>query len=193
MKDMKGYVPDHWVLDEALTLIRSLQPETRRFNYHLCLGGSVLNKGKSDKDLDLFFLPMNNGQDPDLPGLHDWLCSLWGDGEKLGGDDERYEEDEGDYSLKVKFTYSGLRIDVFVIGGMEEETSKVPKLSAQPGGIVGYGIPAAVNDVGGTWQGITRTNEPMWRVIQQEAPATVRNAIDWDAVARRIFDDRGGI
>lgn len=203
MKDMKGYVPDHWTLDEALTLIRTLQPETRRFNYHLCLGGGVLNKGTSNKDLDLFFLPMSNGKEADLSGLHEWLCGLWGDGQKLGGDDEgRYEGDEeSDYTLKVKFMYSGLRVDVFVVGGVEKEKPKdnkdtTSKLSPSLAEMARrYGIdtqriqqftqaPAQT----GTWQGIIRTDEPIWQTVPTTQQA--RQAINWREISESLRNQR---
>lgn len=73
-----------WSLKSGLELVRLLQPDTRKFNYHLTLGGGVLNKGLSKKDIDLFFLPMDNGVPPEPDKLLDWLASMWGDGEKLG-------------------------------------------------------------------------------------------------------------
>jgi hypothetical protein len=117
MSTMKPY----WELEEALGLIRSLQPETRKFNYHLCLGGGVLNKGESKKDLDLYFLPMNNGEKVGTPNeLVAWLDGLWGRGESLLGsidypDVVRSWKEDG-YLHKLKYNYCDLRIDVFVIG-----------------------------------------------------------------------------
>ena len=43
----------NWYLDEALGLIRELQPNVFKFGYHLALGGSVLNVGLSVNDLDI--------------------------------------------------------------------------------------------------------------------------------------------
>lgn len=45
-----------WTLEEALYLIRRLQPKVFLHGYNLCLGGSVLNKGFSTKDLDLYVM-----------------------------------------------------------------------------------------------------------------------------------------
>lgn len=72
-----------WTLDEALNLIRALQPSTRKFNYHLCLGGGVLNKGGSQKDLDLYFLPLGTSSEKDADDLQGYLESLWGKGTDL--------------------------------------------------------------------------------------------------------------
>ena len=75
-----------WTLNEGLDLVRALQPKTREFGFHLTLGGSVLNKGESDKDIDLYFLPMDNGKPSNANSLIDWLAQLWGTGEPIGGD-----------------------------------------------------------------------------------------------------------
>lgn len=44
---------DAWTLDEAVKLIRQMQPLAFECGYHLNLGGGVLNKGFSNKDLDI--------------------------------------------------------------------------------------------------------------------------------------------
>lgn len=46
-----------WTLDQALTLIRQLQPTAFEAGYHLNLGGGVLNHGKSNNDLDILAMP----------------------------------------------------------------------------------------------------------------------------------------
>lgn len=80
------FVPDYWTMEEALRLIRAIQPETRKFGYHLSLGGGVLNKGESKKDLDLYFLPLDREDvKVDSPGLLKWLQSVWGEGKRFGG------------------------------------------------------------------------------------------------------------
>lgn len=66
-----------WTLDEALALIRKMQPEIRRFNYHVALGGGVLNKGRSDKDLDLYFIPFSE-EGPRANDLRDYLSEHFG-------------------------------------------------------------------------------------------------------------------
>lgn len=82
-----------WELDEALRLVRALQPMTRRFGYHLTLGGSVLNAGHSEKDLDLYFLPLDNKKlgKENSSGLLGYLRGLWGEPEPI---DKDYEEAE---------------------------------------------------------------------------------------------------
>lgn len=49
-----------WTLAEGLEVVRGLQPESREFGYHVTLGGGVLNAGHSNKDLDIWYLPLNN-------------------------------------------------------------------------------------------------------------------------------------
>lgn len=108
-----------WTLDEGLALVRQLQPLTRAFNCHLAIGGGVVNAGQSEKDLDLYFLPLDGTQDePRTDGLVALLRGLWGEPEVLtvaryggaggaGADGSRYEH-------KLKFMLGERRIDVFV-------------------------------------------------------------------------------
>lgn len=121
-----------WTLDGALELVRIIQPQVRKFNYHLCLGGGVLNKGASDKDLDLYFLPMaSRTMVPNTTGLESFLNDIWGRSGVIGNGGRlqlQVEEPNSEYGpvdpnsgelaykLKLKFTYSGsYRIDVFVL------------------------------------------------------------------------------
>jgi hypothetical protein len=74
-----------WELENGLKLIRALRDECRGYGYHLCLGGSVLNYGESDKDIDLYFLPFNNpNYQEDSEGLVLWLEKLWGRPSNIG-------------------------------------------------------------------------------------------------------------
>ena len=82
---------DHWQLPEALELIRTLQPLVREWNLHICLGGGVLNKGESKKDLDLFILPLGGKPTPNYEKAKGFLETLWGKGEKLFPNLENYD------------------------------------------------------------------------------------------------------
>jgi hypothetical protein len=106
-----------WQLDLALRVVRVLQSQTRQFGYHLTLGGGVLNKGESQKDLDLYFLPMGGfdgkkKHDPDA--MLKYLESLWGASKPLaqnGG--YEYEETSKFYKHAVQFTrWGGAKRDV---------------------------------------------------------------------------------
>ena len=122
-----------WTLDDALKLIRGLQEPTRKYGYHITLGGSVLNDGKSNKDLDLYFQPCageyNKGED-----LVKWLVSIWGEPQTLKKEYDTPDPDEGrflssrtlttkdpmKFNLKqiylraLKFGRGPDRIDVFI-------------------------------------------------------------------------------
>ena len=45
-----------WTLDDALPLVRKIAPIAKRNGFSVALYGSVLEEGKSENDLDLFFL-----------------------------------------------------------------------------------------------------------------------------------------
>lgn len=102
-----------WTLDEARALIQQLQRPSRRLGYHLCLGGGVLNAGQSHKDLDLYFLPLDNDIDPQPEGLAAWLKIQLGPYEEIT---KEYPDDPSSthYVWKRKFDFDGKRIDVFV-------------------------------------------------------------------------------
>lgn len=48
-----------WTIEDALSLIRQLQPKAMEAGWCLMLGGGVLNNGYSDNDLDLLAYPRN--------------------------------------------------------------------------------------------------------------------------------------
>lgn len=73
-----------WTLEEALRLVRGLQPEAKKFGFHVCLGGGVLNTGLSHKDVDLYFLPLSEKKDAQLANLVLRLEGLWGKSEAIG-------------------------------------------------------------------------------------------------------------
>lgn len=132
---------EYWTLKEGLELIRALQGDCRPFGYHLCLGGGVLNKGESKKDIDLFFLPLDNGKECEAQKLLAWLQSLWGEGVDLQKSTKPDRQGRivtdvqgrqrvvwdvvpapdyppsPNYLYKWKFFRSGMRIDTFILEG----------------------------------------------------------------------------
>lgn len=48
-----------WTLDEAIAVARIIEAHIIPAGYHCALGGGVLHKGTSDKDLDIFIYPHN--------------------------------------------------------------------------------------------------------------------------------------
>ena len=61
-----------WTLDKALQLVRNLQPHLMAVGWFAALAGGVLNKGYSEHDLDLVFVPMKT-ESMDLGSLHQAL------------------------------------------------------------------------------------------------------------------------
>lgn len=92
-----------WALKDAHILINSISEDAAKFGYHVALGGSVIVKGMSERDLDLYFLPLCNSKLPkaEPTKLVDWLAALWGgpmhfamDNKPLFPEDEPVEQDE---------------------------------------------------------------------------------------------------
>lgn len=106
-----------WSLTDAQDVIDSVQLGARNFGFHVALGGSVLNTGESNKDLDLYFLPLNQETPINPTGLVAWLKILWGEGGTM--QDENYPPCPF-YTHKLKFfplmSKSFKRIDVFLTG-----------------------------------------------------------------------------
>jgi len=111
-----------WELDEALQVVRDLQPLVRDLDYHIALGGGVINKGYSDKDIDLYVLPVFKGNTHDdikvMALLSDYFSKKSGyvNVRPLFGSSAG-NEDEGEhlYSHQSKFVMADTRrIDVFV-------------------------------------------------------------------------------
>jgi hypothetical protein len=103
-----------WTLEDALVHVRGLQLFTRKFGYHLTLGGGVLNKGYSAKDVDLFFLPLDDNKTlRDPHGMLDFLTKIYPTTPvNISGDG--YGRSTL-YTHKVKFNDGhGRRVDVFI-------------------------------------------------------------------------------
>ena len=157
-------LPTVWTLEDGLDIIRAIQPDTRKFGYHVCLGGGVLNKGSSHKDLDLYFLPMG-GPKSNPGGLVKWLESMWSTSTEIGNGDYPAEPP---YLHRLKFQYGELRIDVFVIGVEDSsETDQGEEAAEERPNPYWIGNPepqpfAGVNVVR-TYADIARAVTPAWR------------------------------
>lgn len=56
-----------WNIQDGIGLCRILEPIAIANGYHVALGGSVLQDGTSEKDLDVFFyLHTEKGKDPEI-------------------------------------------------------------------------------------------------------------------------------
>ena len=104
-----------WTLEEGLALVRLLQSETRQFNMHLVIGGGVVNNGFSNKDLDLYFLPLGSEDHvTDQDGMKEWLDTLWGEGRDIV--QPGYPPSTA-YAYKWEYTVGGKRVDAFIMRG----------------------------------------------------------------------------
>lgn len=77
-----------WHLEEGIYAVRAIQSSLREFGYHVTLGGGLLNNGYSDKDLDLYFLPMGGFGKTKLTNQPDkllaYLTGMWGEPKPIG-------------------------------------------------------------------------------------------------------------
>ena len=99
-------------LDTGLMIARDIQPNVRKLGYHVALGGGVLNKGMSEKDLDLYFLPLV-GEAANHSGLVAYLYKAWGVADTIGcsGGDTNM----GVYRDKLRFQTGHGRIEAFIV------------------------------------------------------------------------------
>lgn len=102
-----------WTLDQALEVIRALQPLARELEYHITLGGGVLNAGTSEKDADLFFLKLN-GFDPEPGKLMELLVGVFGPLTALRDAPDYHEGALSHYREMFRGAYLGARVDLFV-------------------------------------------------------------------------------
>lgn len=103
-----------WVLADALVLIRELQPIIFKWHYHVTLGGGVLNRGQSEKDLDLFFYPLN-GYDSQPYHIVKTLDEALGcHGVAMRDGPDYHVGAMWHYPEMRVYMYQGKRIDVFI-------------------------------------------------------------------------------
>lgn len=106
-----------WKIAEALQLVNDLQRDVNKVHWNVVLGGSVLYKGKSDKDLDLVFFPFDTSL-AKVSRLQDkleeqgWTRThnveqMWAHWRHKGSNDRKHVE--------IYRTEDGKRIDVFIL------------------------------------------------------------------------------
>lgn len=100
-----------WTLDQGVELVRKIQPDIHKLKYHVALAGGVLNKGCSDKDIDLVFVPLTNENVPVLGDLVNYLYQAFGTPK------DNVTDPVPCVSLRYQASYllEHQRIDVFVI------------------------------------------------------------------------------
>lgn len=96
-----------WTLEEAVALVRSLEPTAIKHGYHLALGGSVLMAGQSDKDLDLFLYP-HKTTECDYP---EKVITLMG----IYVVEEKHHSIYGDDKLVFECRIRDKRVDIFCL------------------------------------------------------------------------------
>lgn len=106
-----------WNRDQAFEIINKIQVQCSWYNFHCLLGGSVLNYGTSLKDLDLYFLPLNNEEEKRYESLIEILSKELNSGHKLEilNNSEEYIDNDSLYHSMLKANYNGKRIDIFII------------------------------------------------------------------------------
>jgi hypothetical protein len=102
-----------WTLQPALAVIQKLAPAVRACNYHVMLGGSVLHRGASDDDLDLFFMPLN-GAEGNRDALFHVLNLTFGPLESLRDAPDYAEGQIWHWGELYKGQHQGLRVDLFI-------------------------------------------------------------------------------
>jgi hypothetical protein len=96
-----------WTLETGLEVVRSVEQVVKDLNAHCALGGSVLMKGESQKDLDIFIYPHDNhGYDRGKI-----LAALT----KLGYPVQEQAEHKDEYAKTVHKHIGDRRIDFFFI------------------------------------------------------------------------------
>lgn len=110
-----------WTLLQGLDMVRGLQPGLVKVNWNVALGGGVLYKGESLKDLDLVFFPYDTSK-ARIYRLQDRLedqgwtrtntvNQMWAHWRETGVTDRKH--------IEVYRTPSGKRIDAIILGGLE--------------------------------------------------------------------------
>lgn len=99
-----------WTLETALPVCRQIEGVVTRLNGHVCLGGSVLHKGQSDKDLDIFIYPHSTKIKYDIKEIIARLVLLgFIFHPHIKSKDKEYEKD-------VQITdFAGERVDLFFL------------------------------------------------------------------------------
>lgn len=109
-----------WTLDDAVTLIRSVQPAVMQAGYYMALAGGVLNKGTSLTDLDLVIVPrtpQTTMADADV------LNTLWG---------RHVQEWDLHNALVRQFVLGEHTVEVVIIKQKEEYINAVQPTDGNP-------------------------------------------------------------
>lgn len=104
-----------WTLDEALEVVRRLQPLVRPLDFHFAIGGGVVNAGRSYHDLDLYLLPVFKGRPYDFNAIEQLLYDTFGPKSDLIATSEGPTGREGPtYRFQWRYLNNGRTVDVFI-------------------------------------------------------------------------------
>lgn len=109
-----------WTLDEAIKLIREIQPEMHNVKYAVSLGGSVLNEGESYKDLDLIinpFYPEEVGEEfiAARAKLETLGFTLVRNREEVANGHDEYAIVSNTNKWIEEWSFNGKRVDIFFL------------------------------------------------------------------------------
>lgn len=98
-----------WTLIEGINLVNRLEVALKLKNFHCALGGSVLHKGTSEKDLDIFVYPHSSLDDFDHWNAAELVL------EQCGCKLVRTCNHKYDDKIVKEYRYMGKRIDFFFV------------------------------------------------------------------------------
>lgn len=97
-----------WTYQEALPVLKALEEKLIPIGAHASMGGSVLFKGESKKDLDVVIYPHNPLRQPHENKIRKTIMDHFG-GEWMEEDDDIYAR------LVLRLLTQGKRIDFFLM------------------------------------------------------------------------------
>jgi hypothetical protein len=106
-----------WVLDDGLALVRQLHAPLKEAGWAIALGGSVLIKGESLKDLDVLIHPYDTSEPSNVALVHTVLKSCGGTLTRTAAEITAGWRLKGSYDLKYveAWSFRRRRVDVFYL------------------------------------------------------------------------------
>lgn len=101
-----------WTRDIALEVLKSLEDFLAKHGFHCALGGSVMYRGDSEKDLDVIVYPHNKDSHMPIEELWTLICQSHFSVDKGGRCASSYRDSKIVYWLK---TQTRKRIDFFFL------------------------------------------------------------------------------
>ena len=100
-----------WTLEQGIEACRAFESSLEKNNYHCAIGGGVMKRGHSDKDLDVFIYPHRTTERPPHEDIMSMLTTIHAVSEWEKKDHEAYGDGKDVYSTQ----YQGKRIDFFFV------------------------------------------------------------------------------